>query len=315
MDNDTIIQPEPPRPSMMHRIFIGVEGIRAGWSIGIFILVMSGCTVVFFIPTHFYLARYTFPAGVLDPLQSGLSELAAFLGLLAGTIIMTRIEHKPLISYGLDGSRRFVLFLYGLICGLVALTLLVGLLMMFGLLHLDGIQIGGMAAIKYGIDWGIVFLLVGLYEEYLMRGYLQATLTRGIGFWWGAIILSTLFGCAHISNTGESPVGIFSAALVGLVFCISLWYLKTLWWAIGFHAAWDWAQSYFWGTADSGLLAKGHLFGVHPQGNIIWSGGATGPEGSLLVIPLLLIVALFMWLAWHSKKTIAAEGEAEAPSA
>jgi hypothetical protein len=84
---------------------------------------------------------------------------------------------------------------------------------------------------------------------------------------------------------------------------MSLWYLKNLWWAIGFHASWDWAQSYLWGTADSGMLIHGHLFSVHPEGNILWSGGSTGPEGSLMIIPLLLVIAFLMWIIWRRTDT------------
>jgi hypothetical protein len=168
----------------------------------------------------------------------------------------------------------------------------------------DGQQLFGKAAVIYAIGWGVAFFLVGLYEEYFMRGYMMSTLARGIGFWWSALVFSILFGLIHIMNKGESPVGIVSAVLDGFVCCISLWYLKTLWWAIGFHASWDWAESYLWGTADSGRVAQGHLFAVHPQGNILLSGGATGPEGSLLVLPLLLIIAVLMWLVWGRNKNV-----------
>jgi hypothetical protein len=51
------------------------------------------------------------------------------------------------------------------------------------------------------------------------------------------------------------------------VFCLSLWYTKSLWWAVGFHAGWDWSQSFFYGTSDSGLLVKGHLFASHASGS------------------------------------------------
>ena len=105
---------------------------------------------------------------------------------------------------------------------------------------------------------GDVFF-TGIAEESLLRGYLQYTLTRGIGFWWGALLMSILFGVLHGHNQGESPVGLFSAGAVGLVFCISLWYTGSLWWAIGFHMAWDWAQSFFYGTSDSGMVAQGHF--------------------------------------------------------
>ena len=238
-----------------------------------------------------------------QPLPMCASEFAGFLGLLIATMVMTRIEHKPLIFYGLEGTRRFVRFLYGLFCGVIALSILVGVLNLSGFLVFDGQQLFGKAAVIYAIGWGFGFLLVGIYEEYFMRGYMQVTLARGIGFWWSALAFSVLFGCAHIMNKGESPVGIASAALIGFAFCISLGYLKSLWWAIGFHASWDWAESYLWGTANSGKVVEGHLFSVHPQGNILLSGGATGPEGSLLIIPLILIIIVLMWMAWGRKKT------------
>lgn len=299
MDDEVTTQQESS--SLPRRIFLGRHGIRAGWSIGIFVILMGLFTAALFLPTKYLLEKNGFSLNDLLPIQTIAGELVGFLGLLGASFAMARIEHKPLISYGLEGSRRLARFLYGVVFGVAALSALVIAMKICGFLSFDGQNIFGWQAVEFAFGWGIAFLLAGLYEEYLMRGYLQATLALGIGFWWSALILSTAFGCSHLSNKGESPIGIFSAALVGLVFCISLWYLKNLWWAIGFHASWDWSESYLWGTADSGRVAQGHLFSVHPQGNILWTGGPTGPEGSLLVLPLLLIIALLMWFVWRRK--------------
>ena len=305
MNDDLILQEEPR--SFFHHIFVGNQGIRAGWSISIFFLLMGMFTAFFFMPTKYLLEKNNLSLSEMQPLQTIAVELACFLGVLAATMVMSRIEHKPLIFYGLEGTRRFINFLYGLLFGVVALSALVGVLNLSGYLIIDGQQIFGQSAWIYAAGWCVAFILVGLYEEYFMRGYMMVTLSRGIGFWWSAFVFSTLFGCIHILNKEESPVGIVSAALIGFVFCISLWYLKSLWWAIGFHASWDWAESYLWGTADSGRVVQGHLFAVHPQGNILFSGGATGPEGSLLIIPLLLIITAMMWLAWGRKKNMMKE--------
>ncbi len=304
MEDEVTVPPKPP--SLIRRIFIGRRGIRAGWSIGIFTVILVVISLVFVLPLRHILQLAHLPRNGVLPIPMGSMELALFLGVLGASIIMTRIEHKPVISYGLDGPNRLRNFLWGFLFGFIALSMLVGTMMIFGFVHFDGEQIFGWRIVKYAVAWGVVFLLVGLYEEYTLRGYLLATLSRGIGFWWSAVILSITFGSVHLSNTGESPVGIFSAGAIGLLFCVSLWYLKTLWWAIGFHAAWDWAESYFWGTADSGLISRGHLLGVHPQGNILWSGGSTGPEGSILVVPLLAIIAVLMLIAWRNKMVVAA---------
>jgi membrane protease YdiL (CAAX protease family) len=183
----------------------------------------------------------------------------------------------------------------------VALSGLVAVLWKTHLLAFDSSHLHGVLAWKYGLAWLLIFILTGIFEESLLRGYLQYTLTRGIGFWWGALLMSILFGAIHGSNKGESPVGLFSAGAVGLVFCISLWYTGSLWWAIGFHATWDWAQTFFYGTPDSGMVARGHMLSEHPVGPLLWSGGPTGPEGSLYIIPLLLIMALAMWLWWRRR--------------
>jgi uncharacterized protein len=297
MNNDDTKQPEPSL--VFRRIFVGHQGIRAGWSIGIFFILVGLLSAAFVLPTQYLLTKNSLPVNEMRPIQTCIGELAVFLGLLGASMIMAFVEHRPLISYGLEGKQRFVKFLYGFLSGAAALSLLVGTLYLCGFLLFEGQSMFGWDAIQFGFGWGAAFFMVGVYEEYLLRGYLQVTLTRGIGFWWSAVFLSAAFGCIHIFNKGESPAGICAAALIGLAFCISLWYLKNLWWAIGFHFSWNWSQSYLWGTANSGNVVEGHLFSVHPQGNVFWSGGATGPEGSFMIIPLLFIIALLMWIIWR----------------
>ena len=246
---------------------------------------------------HFFRSRMN-PKAPMGPGIGLLQEVIQFLLLLVATAIMAVIEKSKIAVYGYSGSARLSRFFYGLLWGFAAISVLVGALWKAHLLAFDGSPLGGLLAWKYAAAWALVFLFVGLFEESLLRGYLQYTLARGIGFWWAALLLSALFGLIHKSNAGESPVGLFSAGAVGLVFCLSLWYTGSLWWAIGFHAAWDWGQTYFYGTSDSGMMAKGHLLSEHPTGALLWTGGATGPEGSLLILPLLLVMVLLMWLWW-----------------
>jgi membrane protease YdiL (CAAX protease family) len=98
-----------------------------------------------------------------------------------------------------------------------------------------------------------------------------------------------LFATSHIGNQGESTFGIASIAMTGLTLAFSIWRTGTMWWAIDFHTAWDWAQSYLYGVADSGLMMKEHLLATHPLGDPVYSGVTTGPEGSVFVIPTLLL--------------------------
>ena len=110
-----------------------------------------------------------------------------------------------------------------------------------------------------------------------------------LGFWAAAFFFSFVFGLGHGGNPGESPIGLLSAGLIGLVFAFSLWRTGSLWWAVGFHASWDWAQSFLFGVRDSGGLSAHRLMNSDAIGPVLLSGGLTGPEGSVYV---LLFVAL-----------------------
>jgi hypothetical protein len=125
------------------------------------------------------------------------------------------------------------------------------------------------------------------------------------GFWQAAWVTSTLFGSIHTSNNGENWIGIFAAAFIGFVFCVSVQVTGSAWWAIGFHAAWDWAETYFYGTADSGMVATGHYLTTAPAGNTLWSGGADGPEGSLLVLGIILLLLVALVVIYGRKRAAA----------
>jgi membrane protease YdiL (CAAX protease family) len=292
-----LVTPPPPKRGV-HWVFLGAEGLRAGWGVLLFVLLFIGFGFLMAQVVSHLLPRASHPSNLFGLRIAYISECAQMVPLLLATAIMALIERRSLLAYGYQGAARAVRFFSGLVCGFVALSILVLVLWKSGLLAFDGLQLHGPAIWKYALGWGMLFLLVGIFEESTLRGYLQFTLTRGIGFWWGALLLSCLFGFSHGSNPGETPVGLFAAAAFGLVFCLSLWYTGSLWWALGCHASWDWAESYFYGTSDSGLVTDGHLFGEHPVGARLWSGGTTGPEGSLLVLVVLAIMALCMWLWW-----------------
>jgi len=125
------------------------------------------------------------------------------------------------------------------------------------------------------------------------------------GFWQAAWVTSTFFGFGHTGNNGENWIGIFAAAAIGFVFCVSVWVTGTAWWAIGCHTAWDWAETYFYGAADSGNVATGHYLTTTLGGNPLWSGGADGPEGSLLVLPIILSL-LALLLVFYRRPALAA---------
>jgi len=281
--------------------FIGPQGIRSGWSILIFIVILMIGVLATRVPVNYLLhsMKHNPRLEAWSPVVA--AGILALLVLVA-TAIMAKIEARPVLSYGFIDKRKLSRFVLGIAGGIVALSALVLALKMSGWLIFDGRTLHGKSAWSYGLLWGVAFLLTALLEESLLRGYLQSTLTRGVGFWWAAVLLSLAFGATHLPNRGESPIGILSVVGAGLMFCLSLWLTKSLYWAVGLHAGWDWSQSFLYGVPDSGQVTSGHLFATHPSGGLIWSGGPTGPEGSIYVIPTMAVIALGLWIAWSQRQ-------------
>ena len=318
MDHDVTLiptaEPVPPaQPTTLHKIFFGEDGLRAGWSLLIFVAIFAAMAFsVNFIGHRLFpgALKTPKPGTEASPTFLYFAELIPFVITVLVTWIMSKIERRPNSVYGFGGRSRLKYFFAGLAWGIVCLSLLIAALGKAGLLVIDSRLLFGREVFLYGAIWLLGFFLVGLLEEYLTRGYLQYTLTRGLagiyqwafkthhsrtlGFWTAAIIFSLLFGLGHGKNPGESPIGLLSAGLAAMLFCFSLWRTGSLWWAIGFHTSWDWGQSFLYGVADSGLMVQHHLLATHPVGKPVLSGGTTGPEGSVFIIAILALASLII---------------------
>ena len=224
---------------------------------------------------------------------------------------MSKIERRPNSVYGLGDSAQACSTSSPAWLGeSVCLSLLIFTLWKTGLLVFDGRLLFGSDILRYGAIWLVGFLLVGCSRSTSLAAtfntlspaaspasidwVFKTRHSKALGFWTAAVIFSILFGLGHGKNPGESPIGLLSAGLAAMVFCLSLWRTGSLWWAIGFHTSWDWAQSFLYGVADSGLMAQHHLLATHPVGKPILSGGTTGPEGSIFVLPVLGLIALII---------------------
>jgi membrane protease YdiL (CAAX protease family) len=317
-------------------VFYGPDGLRAGWSLLLYLVLLwtllLGSGFLRQALNHRHAAPQ--PATITAPPQPNpaapatpevvpakgmlVGEGMALLCVLLATWTMAKIERRSFPVYGLGGRRRLPNLLAGLGWGATLLSLLVFSLRTAGLLVFDARLLFGGSVLRYGCIWLAGFLCVGLFEECFFRGYLQYTLARGLsgigsgwlrtpgidatGFWIAAVLLSFGFGFVHKSNTGESPIGLLSAGLIAVVFCLSLWRTGSLWWAIGFHASWDWAQSFLFGVADSGNMIEGSRFATHAVGRPILSGGLTGPEGSVFILPIVGLTTAIILLTLPQRK-------------
>jgi len=219
----------------------------------------------------------------------------AFFAALA-TWILSRMEKRPLADYGIPVPPTLKRFAEGSLWGFAMLSLLLLGLWGTGHFRIDSIALSGIRAYSYGLAWAATFLAVALGEEFSFRGYWLFSVARRIRFWRSAIFTSILFGVAHLGNHGENALGILQVVGTGLLFCFMIRRTGNLWFAVGYHAAWDWAETFFYGTPDSGLLGVGRFLHSSVQGPTWLTGGSAGPEGSIIANLVLLLCALFIQL-------------------
>ncbi len=278
---------EVPQTPWLRRVFVGPGGVRSGWSFALYAGLFALIVVV--------------GNWLATPLQFGdlwsqmFGELGGVVAAVIPALIMARVEGRPWAAYGLPLRDAFSkLFWVGTIWGFLGISLLLVILRGLHAFDFGHVLLHGAGMLKFAIFWGVVFLLVGFFEEFFLRGYTQFTLARGIGFWPAAVLLSTAFGASHLKNPGEAWTGALAAGLIGLFFCLTLRRTGSLWFAVGFHAAWDWGESFLYSVPDSGSISPGHLLSSSFHGSRWLTGGSVGPEGSLLCFFVIAVV----WVAF-----------------
>lgn len=231
-----------------------------------------------------------------SPIEKPFSIVGNYLALalvLLATFVMARIEGRSWLDFGLRGRRAARHFGYGLLTGLAAMVAIALTIHLAGGMTIRSTGLNGQAP-AFGLIWAVGFLGVGLFEETFLRGYLLKRLGEATPFPIAVLATSLLFGLAHLTSGFDAGLALVDASLIGGIFALSVQISGSLWWAIGFHAAWDWVESYVVGAADSGLRAEGALFHADPAGPVWLSGGASGPEGSVLTLVAEVIALIFM---------------------
>ena len=292
----------PPGPvTGAKSIFWNETELRAGWRVLLFLLIVFLFTVAeTFLTTLAHLpqlGRNGITASAML-VQECIGVLATF----AAAAIMSMIEDRPFGAYGLPLRTAFrARFWQGAAWGIAMITAMMLLIRAFGGYSFGEVALRGSTLWGYAILWIVVFVFVGLFEEFLFRGYAQYTLATGIGFWPAATALSALFGAVHLHNGGEDNVGALSVFVIGMFFCLTLWRTGNLWFAVGLHAAFDWGETFLFSVPDSGIVAPGHLLNSSFHGPAWLTGGTVGPEASVMAFVVVGISTIIFVLVFPSR--------------
>jgi CAAX protease family protein len=282
------------KTSAAEEIFKGPNGLRAGWRLLIFLVLFLAVALGLQFVLHHIPALHAWeqaqPKNQMTPGVMVLGEGVAAFSLFLAAFFMTLIEKRNFADYYLPPQQAFgKRFWQGVPYGFAMVSLLIAVIAAFRGFSIEGMALEGGAIVKYGLLYALVFFLVGFFEEFSFRGYMQSTLGSGIGFWPAAIILSILFGAIHLGNTGEAWFGALMAGSFGFLAAFALSRTGNIWFPLGIHAAWDWGETYFYSVPDSGFMAQGHLLNSTFHGPTWLTGGSVGPEGSVFALLVLVV--------------------------
>lgn len=283
---------------------------RAGWRILFFLLLfLSGSSLIFAVRALMG----------IDSKRAFLNDyslmIIAILALTATTsvfVIRKLIDNRSFKSLGLQLSKKTWKDLaFGFILSFAMAGVFTLGLYAFGLIDFKGIAWQtfseipfneGYVAMMGSMSIGTVVLLlletllVGYWEELVFRGYVFQNMTEGLGLKLAIVVSCLLYGLVHAGNPNATVVS--SLIIVAFGFLRIYGYLATgqLWLSMGMHIGWNFFQGPIFGFAASGHQ-KATLLQHSTQGADWLTGSNFGPEGSILILPILLLalLAIYKW--------------------
>jgi hypothetical protein len=233
-------------------------------------------------------------------------EGIVFAAALAATLVAARIQRRRLADYGFAAAGAARQLAVGSAWGLAAVALLVGAIGALGGFTTGGLAQHGTALLFYSVSWLVAFIILGLAEEATFRATGMFTLADLIGRWPAAVATTLIFsGLHYFGKPNETIADALSVGLIGLFLAFTVLRTGSIWWAVGFHALFDYAALFLFGAPNTGnhdgqpIPTKLLAGGFHgPQ----WlTGGRAGIEASWLVFPIIALLFLAFDRTQHSR--------------
>lgn len=282
--------------------------IRILWRLLFFIII----TFAINIPLQLLLQQM-----LTEGLIRGYFSATIFLtSIITSLYLETRlIEKTPFTKYGLQLNRTWMNeFVVG--CGIAAVQLIVFYSLMYvtGNLRIES-YFWMPPEVSYSFAAGFFSeafgqLVGSIGEELFFRSFLfylvleslrhlrKEPLSKAL---LASIVISLLFGLAHYTNESATLLSTINLAIDGMMLAIPFLLTGRLGMSIGIHFSWNLLQGAVLGAGVSGNLAKVSIIQIQMPDNL-FTGGAFGPEGSVLILFLDMIAAGIILLWWKFQK-------------
>ncbi len=225
-------------------------------------------------------------------------QISALLPLLILVFVFRKfIDRKSILSLGFSTKKRGVDF--GV--GFVMAVLIIGggsvILRLIGVVKFSVLELNS----KELVLSFLLFIVVALNEEIMMRGYILNNLLSAMNKYLALIISAVLFTAMHGFNSSLSWIALTNLFLAGIVLGAAYIFTQNLWFPISLHLFWNFFQGPVLGYHVSGQEVDS-LFAVQLSGNEMLNGGGFGFEGSLVCTGMTLLMTGII-LYYYLKKT------------
>ena len=280
------------------RLLIGPDRkLRMLWRAAIFFALAYWVLPLALDPAFGFVAERLHLAAGLTAANVAINEIENFIVALICTAIFARHERRRVDSYGLPVGRAFGARTgEGALAGIVMAGTVGAAMYLLGGMRIHGLATAGSALALSALAWLGANLCVGVAEEFWFRSYFLQTLWKSIGFWPASIVIALIFASDHyFFKTGENVWDVITLVSLSLMMCYSVLRTGTLWFAVGFHIAFDYMQLFVIGTPNGARVPQGRLLEASFQGPEWLTGGVLGTEASFLMYPMIALVWLYIW--------------------
>ena len=291
-------------------IFNSSNKIRPIWRLFLFLLI----TFIINIPLQVGLQK------ILDQglLRGYISSSIYLMSVLISLFIQIKfLDKSSFKKYGLKINKTWVQeFLVGIVIPIVLLS--VFFFIMYATGNLKIVDFFTTNASAYSFDYSFIEgfisqtfsqIVVATVEEIFNRAFLFYIVYEALRkvkkdstkrAFFSLIVTSLLFGIVHFANDSATILSTINIVLWGMLACLPFLITGRLGMSIGFHFSWNLVQGAFYGFPVSGFIAKATVMGIELPNNLI-TGGAFGPEGSMLAV-LLCVIGVMLILYWKKLK-------------
>lgn len=198
------------------------------------------------------------------------------------------IEKRPLSSMGFTKRNMSSFYAKGIGWSAVLIGGAYLICILTGACHFEGVS--AQLVPGYVVFYLIGYMIQGLAEEVICRGYLLVSLSRRNSVWYSVILSSGVFMAMHMSNEHVTVLAYINLFLCGLLFGLLFVESGSIWMVAALHSGWNFLQGNIFGISVSGTAKASSVFdSSFADGWSFMNGGDFGLEGGLAVTIVLAV--------------------------